>query len=684
MRPQVNTNKPKFNPNQGFDVVEDTKPKFDPSSPFEVIEEKQAPSKLESAMRGYAQGGTFGLADELTAGIGAAKDVLTRKDYSPLSASDWRDAYKGWVGTVRRADKEAKEANPMTYGAAEIGSGIATSFIPGARVLNPSAGASAAKMVGTGAAGGGLAGFGYSEADNLGDLAIDTAIGAGIGGAAGAVVPAGKYAIKKGGQALDAIGDLSKGASGAFKRSAETNTAHIPVIGKPIAALKEMIDTAKDNSAFKKMAERQRDIIRRTLVSNMDTPGGANADNTLKAARALADKMSDDDLINYGLLNGDSEVVDWVSKNAASQGRGFNAEEIAEQLKINPTERSRLRGFNITEKSRELQPVVDKTSKVLDEQRSKRWNHLQEEAKNQFNKYVSKKDYKDIISTFDDGLINARDLGEGSAFNAIAKAKEILRDGAESKMLGLKKMNYNKIGGAESFMRLQKAREFIDASIQMPQGKATNADRVLLEQRKVIDRALKSVDAKSQADAIYKRAKKIEEMVFDRTELRGGVDPYKIKRLMGNSDEALRFQDGLEELRQFAETTDDKLSAEVATDMLSKVDDVLKDYGLHQKITGMKFKQGGPSSQAIERLGGRLKGDDLTTQAIQNPVGYMQSQEEMYSMLTKELGLKVPLERMNPDDRMGLVRLMTWYKKQPQGATPESIRHNFKIFKGMK
>lgn len=682
MRPQVNTNKPKFNPNQGFEVVDDTKPKFDPSIPFEAIEEKKAPSKLESAMRGYAQGGTFGLADELTAGIGAAKDVLTRKDYSPLSASDWRDAYKGWVGAIRRADKEAKEANPMTYGAAEIGSGIATSFIPGARVLNPSAGASAAKMVGTGAAGGGLAGFGYSEADNLGDLAIDTAIGAGIGGAAGAVLPAGKYAIKKGGEAVDAIGDLSKSFSGAFKRSAETNTAHIPLFGKYVAAAKEALETSKDRGTFRKLIERQKEIIRNTMVSNIDTPGGANADNTLKAARALADKMSDDDVINYGLLHGNDEVVDWVSSNAASQGRGFNAQEIAEQLKINPTERARLRDFNITDKARELQPVVEETSKALDKQRSIRWNQLQDEAKDQFNQYVSKKDFKGIIDTFDDGLLNAKDLGEGQAFKAIAKAKEIIRDGSDAKMLGLKKMPYHKIGGSESFMRLQKAREFLDASIQMPQGKATNSDRILLEQRKIIDRALKSVDAKSQADEIYKRAKKIEEMVFDKTELRGGVDPYKIKRLMGNSDEALRFQDGLEQLREFAKTTDDKLSADVANNMLGKVDDVLKDYGMHQKITGMKFKQGGQSSQAIERLGGRLKGDDLTTQAIQNPVGFMQSQDEMVKMFTKELGK--PFDKMTQDEKMGLVRLMTWYKNQPQGATPESIRHNFKIFTGRK
>lgn len=681
MRPQVNTNKPKFNPNQGFEVVNDTKPKFDPSIPFEAIEEKKAPSKLESAMRGYAQGGTFGLADELTAGIGAAKDVLTRKDYSPLSASDWRDAYKGWVGAIRRADKEAKEANPMTYGAAEIGSGIATSFIPGARVLNPSAGASAAKMVGTGAAGGGLAGFGYSEADNLGDLAIDTAIGAGIGGAAGAVLPAGKYAIKKGGEAVDAIGDLSKSFSGAFKRSAETNTAHIPLFGKYVAAAKEALETSKDRGTFRKLIERQKEIIRNTMVSNIDTPGGANADNTLKAARALADKMSDDDVINYGLLHGNDEVVDWVSSNAASQGRGFNAGDIAEQLKINPIERARLRNLDITDKARGLEPVVKETRDAIKDQSSKRWNDLQNEARETFKDYVSKKDYKGLVGSFDDNIKNAVAYKDTAAYKALNTAKDIMENGSDAPMLGLEKVKYHKIGGAESFNRLQQARQFLDDSIPKT-GKPTPGDRVLMNQRKAIDTALKSVDAKVQADSVWSSLRKIEELVFDKTKLKGRIDPYKIKGLMGKTNEALRFQDGIEELRKAAQNSDDKIFSDAANKMLKHVDEVLKDYGMHQKITGIGVKQGGPSSQAIERLAGRLKDDDLITEAIQNPVRYMQRQEDLINFVSKEVGK--PLDKMTQDEKMGLVRLMTWYKNQPQGATPESIKHNFKIFTGRK
>lgn len=678
MRPQVNTNKPKFNPNQGFEVVNDTKPKFDPSASFE---DPSAPSKLESAMRGYAQGGTFGLADELTAGIGAAKDVLTRKDYSPLSFDDWRDAYKGWVGTIRRADKEAKEANPMTYGVAEIGSGIATSFIPGARVLNPSAGASAAKMVGTGALSGGIAGFGYSDADNLGDLTSDVATGAAIGGAAGAIVPAGKYAIKKGGQALDALGDLSKSFSGAFKRSAETNTAHIPLFGKYVAAAKEALETSKDRGTFRKLIERQKEIIRNTMVSNMDAPGGANADNTLKAARALADKMSDDEVINYGLLHGNQEVVDWVSSNAASQGRGFNAQEIAEQLKINPTERARLRDFNITDKARELQPVVNETRDAIKDQASKRWNELQEQSRNTFKDYVSKKDYKGLIGSFDDNLKNAVAYKDTAAYKALNTAKDIIENGSDAPMLGLNKVGYHKIGGKESFNRLQQARQFLDDSIPKS-GKPTPGDKVLMNQRKAIDSLLKSVDTKVQADSVWSSLRKIEELVFDKTKLKGRIDPYKIKGLMGKTNEALRFQDGIEELRKAAQNSNDKIFSDAANKMLNNIDEVLKDYGMHQKITGIGVKQGGPSSQAIERLGGRLKGDDLITEAIQNPVGYMQRQEDLIKFVAKEVGK--PFDKMNQQEKMGLVRLMTWYKNQPQGATPESIRHNFKIFTGRK
>lgn len=676
MRQQVNTNKPKFNPNESFDLVDskESKPKFNPNIAFE---DPSAPSIFESAMRGTAQGSTFGLADEITSGIGAAKDVFTRKDYSPLSFEDWRDAYRGWNSAIRKADQKAKEANPIAYGAGEIGGGIATSFIPAARVLNPAAGSSAAKMIGAGAAGGGIAGFGYSEADNLGDLVSDVATGAAIGGVAGGVVPAGKYAIKKGGQVLDSAADLSKSFSGAFKRSADTNTAHIPWVGKPIAAIKEAIETSKDRGTFRKLIERQKDIIRNTMVSNMDTPGGANADNTLKAARALADKMSDDEVINYGLLHGNEEVVDWVSSNAASQGRGFNAQEIAEQLKINPTERARLRDFNITDKARELQPVVHNTRDAIKNQSSKRWNELQDEARNTFKDYVSKKDYKALVGSFDDSLKNASAYKDSGAYKALMTAKDIMENGSDAPMLGLEKVNYHKIGGSESFNRLQEARKFIDASIPKS-GKPTPGDRVLMNQRKFIDNALKSVDAKVEADSIWSSLKKIEDLVFDKTKFKGRIDPYKIKGLMGNTNEALRFQDGIEELRKAAQNSEDKVFVDAANKMLDKVDDVLKDYGMNQKIKSLPIKQGGPSAQAIERLGGRLKNDDLITEAIQNPVKYMQSQEEVIKFVTKELNK--PFDKMTQQEKMGLVRLMTWYKNQPQGATPEAIKHNFKIF----
>lgn len=128
------------------------------------------PGQLESGLRGAAQGLSLGFADEIT---GALESAFTDKTYEQA-----RDE-------SRANYKSAKDANPITYGAGEIGGGVATSFVPG---LNIAKGASLAQMAGKAALAGGAMGLGKSEADNVRDMAIDTGKGALIGGATGGAI----------------------------------------------------------------------------------------------------------------------------------------------------------------------------------------------------------------------------------------------------------------------------------------------------------------------------------------------------------------------------------------------------------------------------------------------------------------------------------------------------------------
>jgi len=111
-------------------------PSYEETTP----EGTETPSKTESFVRGAAQGASMGFADEITA---AAESLLTPKSYEQAR------------GESREAYKEAKEANPKTSFAGEMGGAAATALIPGlGEITIP-------KMAAQGA----LYGLGASEAD---------------------------------------------------------------------------------------------------------------------------------------------------------------------------------------------------------------------------------------------------------------------------------------------------------------------------------------------------------------------------------------------------------------------------------------------------------------------------------------------------------------------------------------
>jgi hypothetical protein len=122
----------------------------------------------KSLGRGALQGATFGLADEAS---GVAESMFSDKTYEEA-----RDE-------SRANFEKARAANPKTYAGGEIGGGIASAFIPGLGALNAAKGAKLATVAGKAALQGGLTGFGTSDAEGAGELAFDTAVGAGVGAA---------------------------------------------------------------------------------------------------------------------------------------------------------------------------------------------------------------------------------------------------------------------------------------------------------------------------------------------------------------------------------------------------------------------------------------------------------------------------------------------------------------------
>lgn len=156
------------------------------------------PSTGEAVGRGALQGASLGWGDE----IAAAADTLISKIPGVRSAAEYLAPAAGGRGgslsytdpnvtyqqrrdAYRATNAAAKEAHPYAYGGGEVAGGIATAFAPGMTLAK---GAGALKVGAQGAALGGAAAAGESEAKDVKGLLKDTAEGAAIGGVGGAVL----------------------------------------------------------------------------------------------------------------------------------------------------------------------------------------------------------------------------------------------------------------------------------------------------------------------------------------------------------------------------------------------------------------------------------------------------------------------------------------------------------------
>lgn len=182
-------------PQQGGPLVVTVRPerKSAPAAPlpegFTLIEDEK-PGMGASALRGVAQGLTFGLADEsygLTQGI---RGMISGEGFGP--------AYSRAVSEYRARDRAAKEANPVTSVVGEVAGGMVTGLgAAGAGATLVRRGMTLPQMVGRSA----IEGAGYGALHGAGNAeggAEDRALAAGKGALTGAVIGAGVPVVARG------------------------------------------------------------------------------------------------------------------------------------------------------------------------------------------------------------------------------------------------------------------------------------------------------------------------------------------------------------------------------------------------------------------------------------------------------------------------------------------------------
>jgi hypothetical protein len=271
-----------------WDALPDAKPEFD----WDSLPDAESPldektSTLSSLGRGAAQGATMGFADEIAGGFGALSDIVNNpKDYKKID-----ELYKRNRDESRENFEKAKKDNPITFGAGEIGSGIATMLIPG---LNAANSLKTASILGAGM--GGVYGIGSSNKSDFPDIALDglKGVGAGIGaGAAGygiskAMPIAGKFVGEKlkdlaETRAFKALGGLKKSTDEAIAKG------NINKIGR--AALDEKIVTPL--ASKQKMAGRVSQKIEHKMqaLKNLIDEARANAGDIKFDTQAAGERI---------------------------------------------------------------------------------------------------------------------------------------------------------------------------------------------------------------------------------------------------------------------------------------------------------------------------------------------------------------------------------------------------------
>lgn len=158
----------------------------------------------DSALRGAAQGVSFGFADEGAGALEAAKDIA----FGDKKLGDFKDLYDQHRDESRVIYDKAEKDNPVAYGAGSVAGAVGSAFIPGLGWANAAKGATLAGRLGTAALAGGVAGAGSSKADptkspdGLKNFLTDSAIGGAVGAAGQGLGEAGGKIVSKAKNAL--------------------------------------------------------------------------------------------------------------------------------------------------------------------------------------------------------------------------------------------------------------------------------------------------------------------------------------------------------------------------------------------------------------------------------------------------------------------------------------------------
>lgn len=294
-------------------------------------------SPIESGIRGLAQGASLGFADEITGGFEALGDVAL----GDKTLSDFGDVYAQRRDESRALYDEAKAANPKTYMGAEIGGGIATAFVPGLGALNAAKGAQIGTVMGKGALQGALTGLGGSSADDVKEMAADTAMGGTLGAIGGGL---GYSAGKAIGGVTDTLADSKVGQYLLSKYKGLSGSAANKL--DEIAEVQGARALGLERGTQKKLGQDATRAVGRQALDENLLSFGANTEDLISRNNALKEAA----------IGARSAAYDQIDKAGTSQ---FNPLDVAMQVEKKVIGDMNPQYADTQELMKKLQPEID-------------------------------------------------------------------------------------------------------------------------------------------------------------------------------------------------------------------------------------------------------------------------------------------------------------------------------------
>lgn len=265
-----------------------------------------AGSGFGAAMRGYAQGGTFGFADEIGGVLGMADEAARRAFGSGGTYGDkpLREAlvkrYLLERGSNREELAEAQVKHPVATGVAELAGGLALP-IPGAGAVKTAAqagrvGQAALRAGALGVGVGAVSGYGRTQAPDLTGQLKDVAQDAVTGGLVMAPLGAGaaRLSSAKAKAAQDALEKTQKEAEKAMRsaRSAlggETSSGFRTIEQLERALNDPGVDPAARQAALDFLTSPEGQALKNQVLESASRRGGGQVARIQDAEQAFAD-----------------------------------------------------------------------------------------------------------------------------------------------------------------------------------------------------------------------------------------------------------------------------------------------------------------------------------------------------------------------------------------------------------